>query len=132
MSGPGEDAEVAPSGAAYRHCLQAGALLQLAPDSGAIIRCHKPLGTKIVQFQPRNSGIIVQEEYYGFPRGQSNLYLVDYAFMLIWRAELPGSHDIYVNGFIDRGDCIQCSSWECFMCGICPKTGKILSRQFTK
>ena len=119
------------SSTAYRYSLEAGVLLQLDRDSKAIIRYHKPLSTKILQIAQRNSGIIVQEEYYKF-RGISNLYCVDYEFKLIWSAEQPDSHDVYINGFQDCGDYIACHSFGCYNCKISPATGKILSMQFTK
>ena len=120
------------SSGAYRYQLQAGVLLQLDRASDAIIRVHKPLGTKIVQVEPRTSGIIVREDYYRFPPGDSNVYLLDYAFRLIWRAELPKPTDSYANPVEDHGDYLQCASWECFSCRICPDTGRIISKQFTK
>jgi hypothetical protein len=94
----------------YRYGLQAGVLLQLDRHSNAIIRVHKPLGTKIVQVEPRTSGIIVREDYYCFPRGDSNIYLLDYAFRLLWRAELPTHTDSYANPVLDHGDYLQCTS----------------------
>jgi len=62
--------------AAYRYRLQAGVLLQLERGSEAIVKSHKPLGTKIIQVEPRTSGIIVREDYYQFPRGDSNQNIV--------------------------------------------------------
>ncbi len=120
------------SSGAYRYRLQAGVLLQLDRDSDAIIRVHKPLGTKVVQVEPRTSGIVVREDYYQFPRGASNVYLLDYAFRLLWRAELPTPTDAYANPVHDHGTYLQCASWECFSCRICLDTGKLLSKEFTK
>lgn len=117
---------------AFRYRLQSGVLLQLDRHSEAIIRVHKPFGNKIVQVEPRASGIIVREDYYQFPRGASNVYLLDYTFRLLWRAELPSLTDSYANPVEDHGDYLQCASWECFTCRICPETGGIISKQFTK
>jgi len=120
------------SSGAFRYRLQAGVLLQLDRHSEAIIRVHKPLGTKIVQAEPHTSGIIVREEYYGFPPGQSNLYFIDYDFQVVWRAELPMPDDVFANPAFDHGDYLQCASWNGITCRICPTTGKILSSLLTK
>src|SRR4051812_2249568 len=96
------------SSGAYHYRLQAGVLLQLHRHSEAIARVHNPLGTKIVQVEPLTSGIVVREDYYRFPRGDSNLYLLDYAFHLIWRAELPTPTDSFANPMHDHGDYLHC------------------------
>jgi hypothetical protein len=120
------------SNGGFRYRLQAGVLLQLDRYSEAIIRVHKPFGTNIVQIEPRRSGIIVREDYYQFPRGASNVYLLDYAFRLLWRAVLPAPNDAYAGPVHDHDTYLQCASWECFSCRICPDTGKLLSKEFTK
>ena len=120
------------SSGAYHYRLQAGVLLQLHRDSEAITRVHKPLGTKIIQVESLTSGIVVREDYYRFPRGDSNLYLLDYAFRLLWRAELPTPTDSYANPVHDYGDHLLCASWECWSCHICPTTGRILTKEWTK
>jgi hypothetical protein len=120
------------SSGAYRYQLQAGVLLQLHRASEAIAGVHKPLGTKIVQVEPLASAIVVREDYYKFPRGQSNLYLIDYVFQILWRAELPMPDDVFANPVLAYGDYFECASWNGITCRICRTTGRILSTVFTK
>ena len=120
------------SNGANRYRLQAGVLVQLDRESETVARIFRPLGTRIVQAAPRTSGIILREDYFGFPQGASNLYLIDYALNVLWRAELPTPTDAYANPVLDHGNRLECGSWECWWCIICPETGRILSKQWTK
>lgn len=77
--------------------------------------------------------IIVQNGYYEFdhPTGMSNIAAYSFDGQQNWRSELEGN-DIFCNRpYFEKGE-LYASTWACFNCRIDEKTGRILSRQFTK
>ena len=55
-----------------------------------------PIYTKIDKSIQVNAGVIVLENHQGFPRNESNLYLIGQSGKIIWKAE---------NGYIAGSDC---------------------------
>ena len=49
----------------------------------------EPLYTKIDKSIQINAGVIVLENHHGFPRNESNLYLIGQNGKIIWKAEKP-------------------------------------------
>jgi len=96
------------------------------------VALHEPLGTRIVQFLAIESGVVVREEYLGFPPGDSNLYCLDSNLKVVWTAELPMDGDAYANPFFVTLEGITCTSWNGVTCVLDPTTGRIRSSSFTK
>jgi hypothetical protein len=117
----------------YRFELVDGRLCKVDPTTGQTIARHDPIGTSIVQALRIDSGIVVREDYYQFPRGQSNVYLLTENFVLVWSAELPWQRDVYANDvFPTMEGLLSCASWDGMSCTIHPETGHILKKVFTK
>ena len=60
-----------------------------------------------------------------------NLLCVDRDGRVIWKAELPQSHDFY-STFELSADGLHAFSFSCFRVKLDTKTGQILESQFTK
>jgi hypothetical protein len=112
--------------------IREGCLLKLHPESAEPIAIHEPFATKVVQCAPIGDRVVVREDYYCFPRGQSNVYCLDENFRLIWKAELPSSTDVYANPVLVTDAGLVCASWEGDTCTLDGETGRIRSRVFTK
>ena len=117
----------------YRFELQDGGLCKVGTATGQTIARHEPIGTSIVQALPIGSRVVVREDYYEFPRGQSNVYCLTEDFDLAWTAELPWQNDIYANPVIPTQDgFLSCASWDGMSCTLHPETGRIIKKVFTK
>lgn len=112
--------------------LQDGCLCKVETATGKAIARQRPIGTSIVQVLPIGSNIVVREDYYQFPRGQSNVYCVTEDFEPVWSAELPWQNDVYANPVIATPDGLSCASWDGMSCTLSPETGRILKKVFTK
>jgi hypothetical protein len=89
--------------------------------------------TKIVEKIDTQFGTLVREDYYGYPRSESNLYMVDAQGKPIWFAERVANDDSYANPIRQLGECrIKCASWNGFDCEIDIKSGKLIDSAFTK
>ena len=117
---------------AFRFEVRDNAFCKVDVASGKMISCREPLGTKIVQVLVKGDGIILREDYYQFPAGRSNVYCLDQDLALKWAAELPMPTDVYANPVIDRGETLECGSWQGFTCQLDPGSGKIVGSLFTK
>lgn len=64
----------------------------------------------------------------------SNLFRVDPAGQVVWRAELPLPED-WTDGYVEfeiaAGE-LTANSWSCYAVTLDPGTGSILSKRFTK
>jgi len=116
----------------YRFELRGGAVCKVNASTGAVIARHAPEATQVVQLLPTGGGSIVQEDYYRFPEGRSNLYCLDHDLRRLWTAELPSAGDAYANPVLDRGEVLERASWGGFTCAIDPGTGQIVRKAFTK
>ena len=99
---------------------------------GQVTHRHHPIGTRIVQVLPLGSNVVVREDYFGFPRGRSNLYCLDSDLRSVWSAETPAPTDRYANQVAEVGGRLVCCSWEGALCTIDPVTGRILHHEFAK
>jgi len=113
--------------------------------NGGIAKELKPRHTSIVQFErvyifiPSISDknicrYIVREDYYKYPKGQSNLYVLSESLEEVYDVELPFENDIYANSFkhtTERGD-LECCTWDGWICKITLFDGKIVSKVHTK
>lgn len=89
--------------------------------------------TKVVETIDTLFGTLVREDYYGYPRSESNLYLVDHHGKPLWFAERAMDDDAYANPIHElKEGSFKCSSWNCFDCEIDLKTGKLIHAAFTK
>jgi outer membrane protein assembly factor BamB len=75
---------------------------------------------------------VVREDYYGFPRGESNVYCLEGDLRLRWRAELPRSSDVYAHPIFVTSAGVVCASWEGYTCTLDPATGRIRSKVLTR
>jgi hypothetical protein len=114
----------------YRYVLADGLLKKIAKLDEAVVCVLRPRQTQFVQFEPIEEGIVVREDYYRF-KG-SNLYLVDYDLRDLWTAELPSSSDVFANPVSRVSGGLSCGSWESWQCLLSIKSGKLISKEFTK
>ena len=114
----------------HRYILADGTLKKVAKLDGQVVAVLRPKQTQIVQIEPIKEGIAVREDYHHF-KG-SNVYLVDYDLKEVWIADLPSSSDSYANPVSQKKGGLSCGSWESWTCLLDIKTGKILSKEFTK
>lgn len=88
----------------------------------------EPLYTKIDKSIQVNAGVIVLENPQGFPRNESNLYLVGQNEQIIWKAEKPD-----INTFFSRvklnedGDTFAAYTVNGHACELDLQTGKLIS-----
>jgi hypothetical protein len=116
---------------AHQFEIRDGVLCKL-DTTGAVVRTHRPVGTRIVQLLPLGDRIVVREDYYQFPRGTSNVYCLDAELQRVWAAELPAETDVYANPVVQREAQLSCASWDGSTCTIDPATGRITHEEFTK
>ena len=109
-----------------------GSLCKIEAVTGGVVARHLPVGTSIVQVLANGCNIVVREDYYQFPRGQSNVYCMTEDFELVWSAELPYANDVYANPVTITPEGLHCASWDCMSCTLSPETGRILKKVFTK
>lgn len=89
--------------------------------------------TKIVETLATPVGTLVREDYYKYPRYESNLYMIGEGGSVVWFAERAMPDDAYANPI--RGTSshtVKCASWEGFDCEIDLRTGKLINAEFTK
>ena len=114
----------------YRFVLADGILKKIAKLDEQVVAVLRPKQTQIVQVEPIEDGIVIREDYYKFEG--SNVYLVDYNFRELWVAQLPSDSDSYANPVSRVRGGLSCGSWESWQCLLSTKTGKIISKEFTK
>jgi len=114
----------------FRYVLADGVLKKITQLDGHVVAVLQPKQTQIVQVEPIEEGIVIREDYYKFEG--SNVYLVDYDFRELWVAQLPSDSDSFANPVSRVRDGLSCGSWESWTCLLSTKTGKIISKEFTK
>lgn len=89
--------------------------------------------TQVIEAIETPYGTLVREDYYGYPKSEANLYMVDAHGTLLWIAERAMEDDAYANPVHDLGDTtVKCASWNGFDCEINLKNGKLIHAAFTK
>jgi outer membrane protein assembly factor BamB len=116
----------------YQFELLDGYLCKVETTTGKTIACQRPIGTSIVQALSVGSNIVLREDYYQFPRGQSNVYCLTKDFELVWSAELPGQDDVYANPIVPTSGGLFCAAWGGMDCTLDRETGRILQKVFTR
>jgi hypothetical protein len=78
-------------------------------------------------------GTLVREDYYGYPKTESNLYMLDSNGRPVWFAERLLPDDVYANPIANLGaSSFNCASWQGVTCEIDLRTGRIVNTLFTK
>lgn len=89
----------------------------------------KPIHTKVEKDIQLTDGTIVLEDPKGFPRNESNLYLLSYDGKILWRAEKPEPQTHYTRVRLnDDGQTLSTYTLSGHACELDAQTGKILSQ----
>jgi len=89
------------------------------------------LYTRIEKVIELNAGTIVLESPSGFPRNETNLYLVDRRGEIIWKAEKPDPYTYFSRVKLNEdGDTFSAYTLGGHACELELRTGKLIS--FTK
>ena len=89
----------------------------------------KPLHTKVEKDIQLTDGTIVLEDPKGFPRNESNLYLLAYDGKIVWHAEKPDPQTLYSRIRLnDDGQTLGTYTLSGHACELDAQTGKILSQ----
>lgn len=92
-----------------------------------------PRHTKIVEQIATPLGVLIREDYFGFPGTESNIYMVDPAGQVRWFAERAMGSDAFANPIHELSDtAFKCASWNGFTCEIDLKTGKLINAVFSR
>jgi hypothetical protein len=116
----------------FRFEIRDKALCKVDVATGRPISRRDAMGTKIVQMLRKDERVVIREDCYEFPTGRSNVYCLDHDLALIWVAELPMATDVYANPVIDKGETLECASWQGYTCQLDPESGKIVGSLFTR
>ena len=88
----------------------------------------QPLHTKVDKTIQVNAGVIVLESPSGFPRNESNLYLIGSDQKIIWKAEKPdGSTSFSRVKLNEDGETFSAYTVNGHACELELKTGKLIS-----
>ena len=88
----------------------------------------EPLYTKIDKSIQVNAGVIVLENSQGFPRNESNLYLVSMDGKMIWKAEKPDISTFFSRVKLNEdGDTFAAYTVNGHACELDLQTGKLIS-----
>ena len=89
----------------------------------------KPIHTKVEKDIQLTDGTIVLEDPKGFPRNESNLYLLSYDGKVLWHAEKPEPQTLYSRIRLnDDGQTLGTYTLSGHACELDAQTGKILSQ----
>jgi hypothetical protein len=89
--------------------------------------------TQVVETVDTPFGTLVREDYYGYPKSESNIYMLSPHGTLLWFAERAMDDDAYANPICKAGEAsINCASWNGFDCEINLEDGKLIHAAFTK
>jgi hypothetical protein len=87
-----------------------------------------PLHTTIDKTIQINAGVIVLENSHGFPRNDTNLYLVAQDGKIIWKAEKPDPNTFFTRVKLNEdGDTFSAYTLNSHACELDLKTGKLIS-----
>ena len=88
----------------------------------------EPLYTKIDKSIQVNAGVIVLENHQGFPRNESNLYLIGQSGKIIWKAEKPDMNTYFSRVKLNEdGDTFAAYTVNGHACELDLQTGKLIS-----
>jgi hypothetical protein len=89
----------------------------------------QPLHTRVEKSIQTMYGMVVLESPDGFPRGESNLYCISTAGMIVWKAEKPEQYTLYSRMKLNEdGTTLSTYTLGAHACDLELKTGKILSK----
>jgi len=87
-----------------------------------------PLYTKIDKTIEVNAGMIVLENFSGFPRNETNLYLIGRDGQILWKAEKPDPSTYFTHVTLnDDGYSFSAYTLNSHACELELKTGKLIS-----
>jgi hypothetical protein len=86
-----------------------------------------PLHTTVEKQIQTAAGEIVLESYGGFPKDQSNLYLVGPDGRVIWKAEKPDPRTLYSRIKLNDDYTLSTYTINGHLCELDLRTGKIIS-----
>ena len=93
----------------------------------------RPRHTKIVESISTSFGLLIREEYLGYPEAESNIYMVDGDGKPIWFAQREMDGDAYANHIVLLDEnTIRCASWNGFTSDINLKNGTLIHSEFTR
>lgn len=88
----------------------------------------QPLHTKVDKTIQVNAGVIVLENPSGFPRNESNLYLLKSDGTIIWKAEKPDAATFFSRVKLNEdGQTFSAYTIHGHACELALKTGKLVS-----
>lgn len=89
----------------------------------------EPLYTKVEKSIQTTMGDIVLEDPKGFPRNESNLYLISKDSKIIWKAEKPDPDTLFSRVRLnEEGETLSTYTLGGHACDVDLKTGKLLSQ----
>lgn len=88
----------------------------------------QPLHTKVDKTILVNAGVIVLENPSGFPRNESNLYLIGPDRKVIWKAEKPDPSTFFSRVKLNEdGETFSAYTIHGHACELALRTGKLIS-----
>ncbi len=90
----------------------------------------QPVHTSIDKAIQTMQGMLVLEAANGFPRFDSNLYIVGASGKIIWKAQKPDANTLYSRVRLNDDETISAYTTSGHACELELKTGKLIS--FTK
>lgn len=88
----------------------------------------RPLHTKVDKTIQVNAGVIVLENPSGFPRNESNLYLLRPDGSILWKAEKPDAGTFFSRVKLNEdGETFSAYTIHGHACELELKTGKLIS-----
>ena len=88
----------------------------------------EPLYTKIDKSIQVNAGAIVLEDHHGFPRNESNLYLIAQNGKIVWKAEKPAISTFFSRVKLNEdGDTFSAYTVNGHACELDLQTGQLIS-----
>lgn len=90
----------------------------------------QPLRTQIEKTIQTMLGLVVLEHPNGFPRSESNLYLVTPGGKILWKAEKPDPNTLYSRVRLNDDQTLSAYTTGGHACDLELKTGKLI--EFTR
>lgn len=88
----------------------------------------QPIHTKVDKTIQVNAGVIVLENPNGFPRAESNLYLLKSDGSIAWRAEKPDASTFFSRVRLNEdGETFSAYTIHGHACELALRTGKLIS-----
>lgn len=88
---------------------------------------NQPLHTRIDKSIQTMMGLLVLEQPNGFPRYESNLYVVGASGKIVWKAEKPDPNTLYSRMRLNDDETISAYTTGGHACELELKTGKLIS-----